>query len=92
MTGARIPKPNLDCPLTDPSVGLTDHDRREYVLALVRVARARCQLTMHDLDHIGLALKHGVIDPTQAGAMLRELGADELALAIPPDIKLGAAA
>jgi hypothetical protein len=81
----------LDCPLTDHSVGLKNHDRKEYVLSLVRVARARCQLTVHDLDHIGLALKCGVIDPAQAVAMLRQIGADELALAVPPSVSLEAA-
>jgi hypothetical protein len=82
---------SLDCPLTDSSPKLQADQRREYILALIRVARARCQVTVHDLDHIGLALKCGVISPAQAVAMLREIGADEMALRIPPEVKLGAA-
>lgn len=80
----------LDCVLNDPSVRLKQDERREYVLQLVRIARLRCQTTIADLDHIGLALKHGMIEPAQAVAMLRQIGADELALAIQPVIKLGA--
>jgi hypothetical protein len=80
----------LDCVLNDPSVRLKQDERREYVLQLVRIARLRCQTTIADLDHIGLALKYGVIEPAQAVAMLRQIGADELALAIQPVIKLGA--
>lgn len=80
----------LDCVLTDPSVRLKQDERREYILQLVRIARLRCQTTIADLDHIGLALKYGVIEPAQAVAMLRQIGADELALAIQPVIKLGA--
>jgi hypothetical protein len=81
----------LDCVLTDPSVTLKQDERREYVLQLVRIARLRCQTTIADLDHIGLALKYGIIGPAQAVAMLRQIGADELALATPPQITLGAA-
>jgi hypothetical protein len=78
----------LDCPLTDPSVVLKKDERKEYVLQLVRIARARCQLTILDLDHIGLGLKYGLMGPAQAVAMLRQIGADELALAIPPEFPL----
>jgi hypothetical protein len=94
VSNANIPKPTsyLDCALTDHSVGLKHHDRREYVLSFIRVARARCQVTISDLDSIGLALRYDLISAAQAVAMMRELGAYELALAIPPDIKLGAAA
>jgi hypothetical protein len=80
--------PLLDCPLTDPSVVLKKDERQEYVLQLIRIARARCQVTILDLDYIGLALKYGVIGPAQAVAMLRQIGADELALAIPPEFPL----
>jgi hypothetical protein len=80
----------LDCPMTDHSVGLDLNDRREFVLSLVRVARARMQVAIQDLDHIGLAFKCGVIHPAQAVAMLREMGVDEFPY--PPDVTLEAAA
>ena len=78
----------LDCPITDHSVGLDLSDRREFVLSLVRVARARLQLAILDLDHIGLALKCGVIHPAQAVAMLRDMGEGDFPY--PPDVEIAA--
>jgi len=83
-------KTALDCPITDRSAGLDLPDRAEFVLSLVRVARARMQLAILDLDHIGLAVKFGVIHPAQAVAMLRDMGADDFPY--PPDVSLWGAA
>jgi hypothetical protein len=91
MSDIPTPTSNLDCVLTDPSVALKGEQRREFVLSMIRVVRARAQLTVHDVDFIGCGLKDGVISPAQAVLMLRELGVDDLTLRIPPDVTLGAA-
>ena len=41
-------------------------DRREYLLAELRVAALRARLWQADIDAVGLALKAGLISPDQA--------------------------
>jgi hypothetical protein len=43
---------------------------REYLLAELRCAVARAKLAVLDIEAIGVALKHNIIDPEQAVHLL----------------------
>jgi len=49
-------------------------DRREYLLAELRVAALRARLWQADIDAVGLALKAGLISPDQAVEHLSHCG------------------
>jgi hypothetical protein len=49
-------------------------DRREYLLAELRVAALRARLWQADIDAVGLALKAGLISPDQAVEYLSHCG------------------
>lgn len=50
-------------------------DRREYLLAELRCAILRARLAALDLETIGLALRHGMIDPDTAVCWVHDAGA-----------------
>lgn len=49
--------------------------KQEFVLAAVRAARARAQAIALELDEIGIALKHNMIDAEAAVTWLDFIGA-----------------
>jgi hypothetical protein len=49
-------------------------DRREYLLAELRVAALRARLWQADIDAVGLALKAGLISPDRAVEHLSHCG------------------
>ena len=58
---------------------------REYLLAHLRAGRARAQLAVCELDCIGVALKAGLIDTSQALAWADEVSALRFLLPPPAD-------
>ena len=49
--------------------------KQEFMLAAVRAARARAQATALELEEIGIALKHNMIDAEAAVTWLDFIGA-----------------
>lgn len=58
-------------------------DRREFVLAALRVGSLRCKAMGSEIDSIGVALKGGLIDEYTAMQWVREIGAIDLVRHIP---------
>ena len=51
-----------------------DAAHREFMLAALRVASARCKLMDHEITAVGTALKTTLIEPEEAVRWLREMG------------------
>jgi hypothetical protein len=49
--------------------------RREYLLAELRCAAARARLAVLDIEAVGIALKHNIINPEQAVYLLTDADA-----------------
>lgn len=48
---------------------------RDYLMAHLRAARTRAQLSVHEIDEIGVALKSNIIDTREALEWLEDVNA-----------------
>lgn len=51
------------------TTSITDHSRREYILAEFRCALIKARLAQLDIEAVGIALKNNVVTSEQAVAM-----------------------
>ena len=56
------------------SAQITNHDRREFLLASMRAARTNLMTWVFEIDFIGVALRGNLISEETALAWLDELG------------------
>ena len=60
-------------------------DRKEFMLAALRGASLRAKLFETEINSVGVALKGGLIDSYTAMEWIKDIGALELMVHLPPE-------